>query len=63
MLADASVRPSGEKATDSTGRTCPRKEANSFPVLTSHSLTVRSSLAVPTLRPSGEKATPVARPP
>ena len=48
--------PSGEKATDMTWSPCPARVRSSRPLVTSHSLTVRSTLPEARMRPSGEKA-------
>ena len=53
---EASVRPSGEKATDRTQSEWPSRVCRSLPVVASQSLMVRSSEPEASVRPSGEKA-------
>ena len=57
--AVASIRPSGEKATQLAPRVCPRSTRRSRPVRASHSRTSGSSLTVARRRPPGEKANPL----
>src|SRR5206468_966103 len=57
LPAEASVRPSGLKRTDSTRLVCPRRVPHSLPVVASHTLTVLSRLAEATALPSGLKPT------
>ena len=54
---EASVRPSGENATDRTEPPWPSRLASSFPAATSQSLTCLSYPPDARSRPSGEKAT------
>ena len=56
-LAEARLRPSGEKCTEKTTPVCPSSVLRSFPVRASHTLTVLSALAEARLRPSDEKLT------
>ena len=55
---DASVFPSGEKATLNPESRFPLGKARDWPVATSHSLTVLSTDPEASVFPSGEKATP-----
>src|SRR5713226_7366003 len=54
---DSAMRPSGEKATESTEPECPIKVRIGSPVGTFQSLSVLSALPDSAVRPSGENAT------
>src|SRR5205807_2211793 len=56
-LPEARILPSGLKATDVTGKLCPLRVAVIFPLFTSHSLIVLSSLPQASAWPSGLNAT------
>ena len=56
---DATVLPSGEKATDNTEFECPVKVPLIFIVSASHTFTVASKLPDTIVLPSGEKATDI----
>ena len=56
-LAEASCRPSGEKATARTSLECPSRLLISFRVAASQSRTVLSNPAVAMVLPSGLQAT------
>src|SRR5262249_20796410 len=56
-LAEASILPSGLKATEPTESPCDLRVACSLPVRRSHSLTQLSQLAEASVLPSGLKAT------
>src|SRR5256885_9383740 len=57
----ATMRPSGLHATLFTRSVCPVSVWSRLPLATSHSLTVRSQLALARVVPSGEKASPRTR--
>src|SRR5262249_54314303 len=59
---DSAVRPSGANATERIRLDCPLKVRSSFPVPTSHSLSVPSQLPDSAVRPSGENATELTEP-
>src|SRR5262249_12513055 len=61
-LPEASILPSGEKATESTGFSCPWSRCSSLPPATAQILTVLSSPpAEAKVLPSGENATDFTR--
>ena len=60
-LPDSAVRPSGENATELTDFECPVKVRSSWPVATSHSLSVLSSLPDSAVRPSDAKVSELIR--
>lgn len=62
-LAETSSSPSGEKASDRTGYSCPAIVAKQSPDLMSQSFTTRSTLPVATISPFGLKAIDVHRNP
>src|SRR5262245_16894785 len=55
--AEASLLPSGAKATELTVLPCPNRVVLAWPLARSHTLIVRSSPAEARVLPSGEKAT------
>ena len=57
LLPEASVRPSGEKATDTTELVWPVSVRSSSPLAMPQSFMVLSPLPEASVRPSGENAT------